>query len=144
MQTLSSSSSSLSSSYPDHYHHNLYSCWLYMLPHWLGCVHKLLRTSKIDSHLQLLINLHCKSLSAVISAFISHWQMVQRIKTETTAFGTCCFLFGFFCLQSGMFVSLTTHLPIWKGPGGKGELILPIVRVSIAVKICLTFRICYG
>lgn len=43
-----------------------------------------------------------------------------------------------------MFVSLTTHLPIWKGPGEKGELILPIVCVSIAVKICLTFPICYG
>lgn len=44
-------------------------------------------------------------------------------------------------LQSGMFLSLTTHLPIWKGPEAKGELILPIVqsdaqnRVSIAVKM---------
>lgn len=40
-----------------------------------------------------------------------------------------------------MFLLLTTHLPVWKGPEEKGELILPIVlsdapnRVSIAVKM---------
>lgn len=44
-------------------------------------------------------------------------------------------------LQSGMFLSLTTHLPVWKGPEAKGELILPNVqsdaqnRVSVAVKM---------
>lgn len=48
---------------------------------------------------------------------------------------------AFELLQSGMFLSLTTHLPIWKGLEEKGELILPIVqsdaqnRVSIAVKM---------
>lgn len=65
-------------------------------------------------------------------------------QTKSTADGTkektktAAFEHGVFYLESGMFLLLTTHLRIWKGPEDNRKLILPVVRSDAPNRVSIT------